>query len=165
MSTRTRLNQAISAIAMAATLTACAGGATTGRVAKASDYRDKTVDVGLATRALAALNANDAPGAISLAERAVAKTPGDAGFRSLLGNAYFAAGRFASAEQAFKDALSLYPEQPQIMLKLALVQIAQGKTADALAFLDVARLFQAFFDDRKRFQEHGDFRQRGRNFN
>ena len=43
------------------------------------------------------------PTAIDLAERAVAKTPDDAGFRALLGNAYFAGGRFASAEAAYKD--------------------------------------------------------------
>jgi hypothetical protein len=44
-------------------------------------------EVGLATRALAALNANDIPTAIDFAERAVEKTPDDAGFRALLGNA------------------------------------------------------------------------------
>ena len=32
-----------------------------------------------------------------------------------------------------------YPNQPQVVLKLALVQIAQGKNAEALAFLDAAR--------------------------
>src|SRR5689334_24530765 len=48
-------------------------------------------------------------------------------FRS---NAYFAAGRFASAETAFKDALTINPAQPQVILKLALVQIAQGKNGD-----------------------------------
>ena len=55
---------------------------------------------------MAALNSNDVPTAIQLAERAVEKTPDDAGFRALLGNAYFAAGRFASAEAAFKDSLT-----------------------------------------------------------
>ena len=42
------------------------------------------------------------PLAIDLAERAVAKTPSDAGFRALLGNAYFAGGRFRSAEVAYQ---------------------------------------------------------------
>ncbi|MES2146549.1 MAG: tetratricopeptide repeat protein [Pseudomonadota bacterium] len=139
MSTRFRLNAAISALALASMLSACAGNGGSGRIAKASDYRNKSVNTGLATRAVAALNANDTAGAIDLAERAVAQTPTDAGFRALLGNAYFAAGRFASAEQSFKDSLSLYPQQPQVMLKLALVEIAQGKTSDALAFLDFAR--------------------------
>ena len=139
MSPRSRLHNAISALALASMLSACAGTGNGNRVARVADYRDKSVDIGLATRALAALNANDPAGAIVLAERAVAKTPKDAGFRALLGNAYFAAGRFMSAEQAFKDSLSLYPDQPQVMLKLALVLIAQGETNDALAFLDFAR--------------------------
>src|SRR4029078_13620117 len=104
------------------------------------DFRNKSVDLGLATRAVGALNSENFPLAIQYAEKAVAQTPRDAGFRMLLGNAYFGAGRFASAEQAFKDALSLYPEQPGIMLKLALVEIAQGKTDEALAFLDVAKV-------------------------
>ena len=92
-------------------------------------------DVGLATRALAALNSNNVPMAIDYAERAVAKTPNDAGFRTLLGNAYFAGGRFRSAESAYRDSLTIYPEQPQIVLKLALVQIAQGKNRQAVGFL------------------------------
>lgn len=96
-------------------------------------------DVGLATRALAALNSNDIPTAVDLAERAVEKTPNDAGFRTLLGNAYFAAGRFQSAETAFKDSLTIYSNQPQAVLKLALVEIALGKRDEAVAFLEGAR--------------------------
>ncbi len=92
-------------------------------------------EVGLATRALAALNSNDIPMAISFAERAVEKTPGDAGFRALLGNTYFAGGRFASAEAAYKDSLAINAVQPQVILKLALVQIAQGKNGEAVALL------------------------------
>jgi tetratricopeptide (TPR) repeat protein len=57
----------------------------------------------------------------------------------LLGNAYFASGRFASAEVAYRDALLLYPDQPQAVLKLALVQIAQGKNAQALSYLSQVR--------------------------
>jgi hypothetical protein len=57
----------------------------------------------------------------------------------LLGNCYFAAGRFASAESAYQDSLSLLPNQPQVVLKLALVEIAQGKNAEALGYLNLAR--------------------------
>lgn len=96
-------------------------------------------EVGLATRALAALNSNDFPTAIDFAERAVEKTPDDAGFRALLGNAYFAAGRFSSAEAAYKDALAIFPSQPQVVLKLALVEIAQGKNSEAVEFLNSAQ--------------------------
>src|SRR5205085_10719846 len=82
-------------------------------------------EIGLATRAMAALQAKDYVNAIQYAERAVEKTPDDAGFRTLLGNAYFGAGRFASAEAAYKDALAIYSVQPQTVLKLAFAQIAQ----------------------------------------
>lgn len=96
-------------------------------------------NTGLATRALAALNSNHLPAAIDLAERAVAKAPDDAGFRALLGNCYFAAGRFQSAESAYRDALTIYSSQPQVVLKLALVEIAQGKNREALAVLNSNR--------------------------
>jgi D-alanyl-D-alanine carboxypeptidase len=96
-------------------------------------------EIGLATRAMAALNSNDVPAAIGFAERAVAKTPNDAGFRALLGNAYFAGGRFQSAEGAYRDSLTLYSNQPQVVLKLALVEIALGKSGEALSFLDAAK--------------------------
>lgn len=139
MRPRTRLHTAMSALALAGLLSGCAAVGGEGRQLRVSDYRNKNVDTGLATRAIAALNANDIAGAIDLAERAVARTPTDAGFRTLLGNSYFAAGRFASAEQAYKDSLSLYTDQPKVMLKLALVEIAQGRSNDALAFLDFAR--------------------------
>jgi Flp pilus assembly protein TadD len=88
---------------------------------------------------MAALNSNDVPTAIDFAQKAVAKTPNDAGFRALLGSAYFAGGRFKSAEAAYKDSLQLYSNQPQVVLKLALVEIAQGKNSEALAFLDAGR--------------------------
>src|SRR5204862_2982069 len=96
-------------------------------------------EVGLATRALAALNSNNIPVAIDFAERAVAKTPSEANFRALLANAYFAGGRFHSAEQAYRDSLTLSPNQPQLILKLVLVQIAQGKKGEAVAMLNATR--------------------------
>jgi D-alanyl-D-alanine carboxypeptidase len=96
-------------------------------------------NVGLATRALASLNANNLPAAISFAEQAVEKSPNDAGYRALLGNAYFAAGRFASAEAAYRDSLTVYSNQPKVILKLALVETALGKKNQAVAFLDAGR--------------------------
>jgi D-alanyl-D-alanine carboxypeptidase len=96
-------------------------------------------DFALAVRAAAALNSNDYATAVSLAERAAAKTPQDATVRALLGNAYFASGRFASAEAAYKDALFVESNQPGVILKLVLVEIAQGKTADALNFLEAGK--------------------------
>jgi Flp pilus assembly protein TadD len=135
MSKPIRFGSAISAIVVASMLAGCATSQVkTGFGGKAAD-----VDVGVATRALAAFNSNDIPMAIDLGERAVAKDPQDAGFRALLGNAYFAGGRFASAESAYKDSLTIYSNQPQVVLKLALVEIALGKSAQAVSFLDAGR--------------------------
>jgi len=133
-----RTSSAASLIVLGSMIAGCA--APQAKVSGATYFGGKQDgDVGLATRALAALNSNDVPQAIDLAERAVAKEPSDAGFRALLGNAYFAGGRFQSAEAAYKDALTLYPSQPQIVIKLALVQIALGKNNEALAFLNANR--------------------------
>ena len=94
---------------------------------------------GAATRALLALSVNNSAAAIDYAERAVANHPDDAGFRTLLGNAYFKAGRFASAESAYKDSLTIYSNQPQVIVKLALVETALGKKDEAVAFLQAGR--------------------------
>lgn len=136
MSKAFRFGSAISFAAMATIMAGCA--APQGHVATSFGGKANE-NVGLATRAMAALNSNDIPAAISFAERAVAKTPNDAGFRALLGNAYFAAGRFQSAEMAYRDSLTLYSNQPRVVLKLALVEIALGKSGEALSFLEAAK--------------------------
>src|SRR5215207_5729268 len=134
MSKPFRFGSAISFVALATAIAGCA------TPQKATGFGGKAGgEVGLATRALMALNANDVPTAINFAERAVERTPDDAGFRALLGNAYFAGGRFWSAESAYKDALSIYPNQPAVVLKLALVEIALGKNAEAFAVLQAGQ--------------------------
>jgi Flp pilus assembly protein TadD len=134
MSRPHRFCSAVSAVVVASMI----GGCTVPQ--QKTGFGGKTGDnVGLATRAMAALNSNDVPTAIQFAERAVEQTPDDAGFRALLGNAYFAAGRFASAEAAFKDSLAIYSNQPHVILKLALVETALGKKDQAVAFLHAAR--------------------------
>ena len=137
MDRQRRIATALSTVAFAAVLSGCAAG----QQHRESIFGSKVdhENIGLATRAQAALASEQFGTAIDLAERAVENTPNDAGFRALLGNCYFASGRFASAEQAYRDSLSLIPAQPDLMLKLSLVQIAQGKNAEALATLDSAR--------------------------
>lgn len=131
---------AFTALGLIGALAACASPGTHGpRSASIFGEKVDTSNIGLATRAQAALEESNLPVAVQLAERAVAGSPRDAGFRGLLGNTYFAAGRFASAESAYADSLSLMPNQPQIVLKLALVSIAQGKSGEALAQLEAAR--------------------------
>ncbi len=135
-----RLGTALTAIGLIGALSSCAtpGTRTPNRASIFGDKVDKT-NIGIATRAQAAIESGDYAAAVSLAERAVGNTPSDAGFRALLGNAYFSAGRFASAESAYRDSLSLLPSQPQLVLKLALVTIAQGKADAAIAVLEGAR--------------------------
>ncbi|MBB3763552.1 tetratricopeptide repeat protein [Sphingomicrobium lutaoense] len=134
--TNHRMKQLISGIALAAALGACATPAS--RQASIFGGKVDESNIGLATRAQAALVAEQYDEAIALAERAVEKSPHDAGFRTLLGNAYFAAGRFTSAEAAYGDSLALVPAQPQVILKRALVLIAQGRPTAAVALLDMA---------------------------
>jgi Flp pilus assembly protein TadD len=133
-----RTTSAVSLVILSSMIAGCA--APQARVGSATHFGGKAdMNVGLATRAMAALNSNNVPMAIDLGERAVAQSPNDAGFRALLGNAYFAGGRFRSAEAAYRDSLTLVPEQPQVVLKLALVEIALGKNHDAVAVLNAAR--------------------------
>ena len=135
-----RLGTALTAIGLLGALGACASPGT--RMSnRASIFGDKVdaTNIGIATRAQAAIEKGDYAAAVTLAERAVGNTPNDAGFRALLGNAYFGGGRFASAESAYRDSLTLLPGQPQLVLKLALVTIAQGKADAAIAVLDGAR--------------------------
>jgi len=131
MSKPFRFASAASLVAVATMIAGCA--APQSKVSSSSAATSG--EVGLATRAVAALNSNDIPAAINFAERAVEKSPDDATFRALLGNAYFAGGRFASAEAAFKDSLAIDATQSQVILKLALVQIAQGKNGEAVSLL------------------------------
>ncbi|KQM66960.1 MULTISPECIES: SPOR domain-containing protein [unclassified Sphingomonas] len=80
-----------------------------------------------ATKALKALGKQRATEAVMLAEQAVALSPRDAAYRTLLGRAYLAAGRFASAAQAFTDVLALNPADARAALNLALAQTATGE--------------------------------------
>ena len=135
-----RMGAALAAASLVAIVTACAGPASSGpRSASILGGKVDSANIGLATKAQLALASNDVATALPLAERAVEQSPRDAGFRALLGNCYLAAGRFASAEAAYRDSLSLVATQPQIILKLALVQIAQGKAEEAKSLLAMAQ--------------------------
>lgn len=134
MTNSLRFGSALAVVAAASMVGGCAAPRATGFGGRVADS-----NLGAATKAAIAMQSNDFATAIPLAERAVESSPTDAGFRSLLGNAYFGAGRFASAETAYRESLSILSLQPQVVLKLALVQIAQGKNDEAVSFLDAAR--------------------------
>jgi Flp pilus assembly protein TadD len=131
------MGHALTAIGLVGALAACSNSLSTTK--SASVVKSDPSKVGIAMRAQAALTANDLATAISLGEAAVEYRPTDASFRSLLGNIYLASGRYASAERSYHDALTLAPPDPQIVLKYALVQIAQGKGDVAVAMLSEAQ--------------------------
>jgi D-alanyl-D-alanine carboxypeptidase len=139
MTKSNRLATTLTAASLLAIVTACAGPGNAPRSASIFGDKVDTSNIGIATKAQMALAANNVAGAIALAEKAVENSPRDAGFRSLLGNCYLAGGRFASAEAAYKDSLTLVATQPQIVLKLALVEIAQGKSDEAKYLLAQAQ--------------------------
>ena len=127
-----RISATLTAIGLVSALAACSTpGAKQAMTGNTLFGKVDSANIGLATKAQMALAVNDIATATSLAERAVEHSPSDAGFRALLGNCYLAAGRFGSAEQAFSDSLSLIQNQPQIVLKLALTQIALGRGDNA----------------------------------
>lgn len=127
--------RALTAIGLVGALAACSNGMSGANSASALDESK----IGLATRAQAALAANDLVTAVTLAESAVEYRPQDPTFRALLGNVYLAAGRFTSAEAAYRDSISLVAAQPHVILKLALVQIALGKNDQASGLLASAQ--------------------------
>jgi D-alanyl-D-alanine carboxypeptidase len=129
-----RFGTTVSAIALASVIAGCAA-----PMSRSASVAAGKANMAYALRAQMALGSGDYASAISFAEQAAEASPEDATIRGLLGNAYFGAGRFASAEAAYTDSLSLIPTQPQLILKRALVQIAQGKNAEAIAGLQSAQ--------------------------
>lgn len=136
MAQRHHMAHALTAIGLVGALAACSTSMSRTNVASARVDPSK---VGLATRAQAALVAGDHATALSLGEAAVEHRPADANFRAMLGNIYLAAGRYASAERSYRDALTLAAPDPQVVLKYALVQIATGKSNQAIAMLSEAQ--------------------------
>ena len=134
MTKSNRLGTALTAVSLIAIVAGCSQPGSRLRSASMFGGKVDINEIGLASRAQMALASNDLVNAVSLAERAVERTPNDATIRTLLGNCYLASGRFASAEAAYRDSLSL-AAQPQVILKLALVQIAQGKNDEAKLLL------------------------------
>ena len=74
-----------------------------------------------------ALADRDGARAVDLAEAAVQAAPQGARYRQLLGRAYVADGRFASAETALSDAMTLGNGDARTIITLALVQVGLGK--------------------------------------
>jgi Flp pilus assembly protein TadD len=132
MKTKLLTKIAASSLVLGATLVGCQ---TTGRTPLASASKPVRDAASEAAGARAALAANQPLRAIPQAEAAVAASPQDASYRALLAKTYLASGRFASAETAYTEALTLDPAVEGARLSLALVQIALGRNEAARATL------------------------------
>lgn len=74
--------------------------------------------------------------ATGLMEQAVALAPRDVGYRLLLADAYLKNGRFESARVTYSDVIELDPANVRAGLSVALLDIARGRPAAAIAILD-----------------------------
>lgn len=89
-----------------------------------------------AERASDALERGRHERAVRFAEEAVAMAPADAEYRVLLGQAYMADGRFASAEASFDAARQLGAAHPRVIIGHTLSLIATGRNQQALDLID-----------------------------
>lgn len=124
-------------IATALAVVACQSG----RVATAMNPKPK-VGAGMAAlqaKMEAAVQQQVRFDGIEPAEAAVRAAPDSLEARRALAQAYFDAGRFRSAAQAYDDALAIAPADDSLRLRKALALLAQGNQAAARAELDRLR--------------------------
>ncbi|MBX7527589.1 SPOR domain-containing protein [Qipengyuania vesicularis] len=114
------------AVTTALATTALAG--CTGKVAPSFSESSSKAEV--------ALKKGKADKAVTHAEAAVLASPRDAYSRTLLGNAYLEAGRFASAAQTFQDAIDLGDTSPRTVVSLSLALTGMGDRAGAIYALE-----------------------------
>ncbi|RJG57186.1 SPOR domain-containing protein [Sphingobium terrigena] len=132
MKRNTFAKAAISSLLVATTMVGCTGAAFR---PSASVVQQKGNPTKLAIAAEKALVDRDGGKAIAAAEAAVQLAPQNAAYRQMLGRAYVLAGRFASAEAALTDAMTLGNNDARTIVSLALVQVAQGRADSARSLL------------------------------
>ncbi len=136
MKIRSKFVIGLSALAASSTLAgviATEGFALSAFATDAPNAKKAAQEAGQARKAIEKRKAGDA---VAHAEAAVANDPQNAEYRALLGQAYLLAGRFASANQALGDALTLNPGDGRVALNQVLAKIAGGDWAGARAMLD-----------------------------
>lgn len=121
-----------------------------------SEARGTKAAAKAAEKAHKALTKGQPAKAVIDAEIAVAADPDNSAYRALLGQAYLASGRFASAEAALRDALTLDPGNTRAALSLALAETAQGDWAGARETLNVHQAIIAPTDRGLAFALAGD---------
>ena len=92
-----------------------------------------------AEQARAAVGRGDHVEALRHAERAVELAPQDAGYRMLLADVYLKNGRFRSAETSYADVIEIDEGNVRAGLSIALTQIVQGRSSDALVSLEAVQ--------------------------
>lgn len=118
---------AASSLLVGTTMVGCTGAAFhPSAIARPSENPDR-----LAADVEKALARRDGAAAIPSAEEAVRIAPDNAAYRQLLGRTYVASGRFASAETALTDAMTLGNRDPRTIVSLALVKAALGQNEAA----------------------------------
>lgn len=129
------LKLAASGLVLAFATSGCSTG--TARVASASEAMPDRPGqaANAAAKARELLDKDKAAKAVAQAELAVSHANRDAGYRTLLGQSYLAAGRFNSAISAFDDAVTLGANDAPTIIGLALAKIAVGKEADAVKLI------------------------------
>lgn len=130
MTTRTLTRIIGSSLIIGTTMVNCSGAQMQSRPAIASMQSS-----GIASQIEASLAARDFARALLNAERLVEAKPRDAAYRTLLGRAYLANGRFQSAQTAFEDALTLGARDARTIISLALVRTGMGQASEARALL------------------------------
>lgn len=116
---------AIASLLVATTMVGCTGAAFRPSASVGQPKGDPAKQAAIAEKALAS---RDATKAVAAAEAAVQLAPDNGAYRQLLGRAYVQAGRFASAEAALSDAMTLGNGDVGTIVSLALVQVAQGRS-------------------------------------
>ena len=129
------LKMAASSMVFATLLTGCGpfgGGSVASMSSKPATLKDGAKYARKAEKALAK---GDVEKAIAYAERSVAGVGSDPETRALLGQAYLSAGRLASAERSFLDAMELGKSDARTILSLSLAQLGQGKAEKAKSLI------------------------------
>lgn len=127
---------AASTMVIAAAMVGCHSDSVVASASASTSDRSAQQAARLAEQARAALESGGAARALGLAERAVEMSPRDAGYRMLLADLYLRNGRFRSAETSYGDVLAIDPSSVRAGLSIALAQIAQGRSSDALVQLE-----------------------------
>ena len=130
---------AASSLVIAAAMVGCHSDSMVSSASASTEQRGHQQAARLAEQARAALQQGDAARALAFAERAVEASPRDSGYRMLLADLYLKNGRFSSAEATYDDVLSIDSGNVRAALSIALAQIAQGRSGDALVQLEQMR--------------------------